>query len=554
MPVFANAAINKSHKIKQRYRYQKRLMAIASCAVLALAGSCSGTNWGTILEQRVSPIAIEMQAELPTDFPQIVPVYEPARLVEIRRSPSDQSTVQNQVDRANATTQVFSQWQTNASIEAVTSFYTQAFSDNDWQMLLMPAPRITEINNLDTTTSSSDSSNANNSTDAKVQANQPDQSDRRNLPEQTNNQVTPSTSPDPANLATASTQSNLSNVIFLAYKDDLLVTVSIAPQAQAPDRTEILLQYVQNNNLRRSLATIQTGTALPNPPGTDEKIDDQDQSSSTSTDNAGQIDASSQNSKNNQDQSLATSTDRNATDKVTSRTGMSTTPTKLSDLNTVPQSLQDYVRDMARLGAIDPAQGNQFQPNGEIKRRDYARWLVLANNRIYQGNPSRQIRLALTADKPTFADVQSNDPDFIYIQALANAGLIGAAAGNNQPLFKPDAPLSREDMITWKVPLDLQDGLPSSATVATVKQAWNFQDSDRIAPGALQAVLGDDQLGDLSNIRRSFGYTTIFQPKKPVTRAEAAAALWHFGTATNGISAQDILQTSATSSASPTIN
>jgi hypothetical protein len=210
--------------------------------------------------------------------------------------------------------------------------------------------------------------------------------------------------------------------------------------------------------------------------------------------------------------------------------------------------LQTYVRDLANLGAIDPAQGQQLQPNGEIKRRDYARWLVLANNLIYQGNPSRQIRLALTADKPTFADVKSNDPDFVYIQALANAGLIGSAAGNSQTLFKPDAPLSREDMIAWKVPLDLRDGLPNSATVETVRQAWNFQDSDRIAPGALLAVLGDDQLGDLSNIRRSFGYTTIFQPKKPVTRAEAAAALWHFGTATDGISAQDILQASSASS------
>jgi hypothetical protein len=545
MPVFAKAAINKSHKIKQQHRYQKRLMAIASCALLALISGCSGTDWGTKLERRVSPIAIEMQAELPTDFPQIVPVYEPARLVEIRRSPSDQSsdqsTVQNQVDRANATTQVFSQWQTNASIEAVTSFYTQAFSDNDWQMLLMPAPKITEIDNPDTNNSSSttDRANPNDQNNPSDRSNRSIQSNQINQTEQTNNSTAPSSS---------LSQNNSSAVTFLAYKGDLLVTVSIAPQAQAPDRTEILLQYVQNNNLRRSLATIQTGTALPNPPGTDKKIDDQDQSSSTSTDNAGQIDASSQNSKNNQDQSLATSTNRSSTDKVASRAIAPTTPTKLSDLNTVPQSLQDYVWDLAKLGAIDPAQGNQFQPNGEIKRRDYARWLVLANNRIYQGNPSRQIRLALTADKPTFADVKSNDPDFIYIQALANAGLIRAAAGNNQPLFKPNAPLSREDMVTWKVPLDLQDGLPSSATVATVQQAWNFQDSDRIAPGALQAVLGDDQLGDLSNIRRSFGYTTIFQPKKSVTRAEAAAALWHFGTATNGISAQDILQTSSASS------
>jgi hypothetical protein len=34
----------------------------------------------------------------------------------------------------------------------------------------------------------------------------------------------------------------------------------------------------------------------------------------------------------------------------------------------------------------------------------------------------------------------------------------------------------------------------------------------------------------------------LFQPKKPVTRAEAAAALWYFGAEGEGISAQDALQ------------
>ena len=44
-------------------------------------------------------------------------------------------------------------------------------------------------------------------------------------------------------------------------------------------------------------------------------------------------------------------------------------------------------------------------------------------------------------------------------------------------------------------------------------------------------------MGDKSNVRRVFGYTTLFQPKKPVTRGEAAATLWYFGTEGEGISA-----------------
>jgi len=55
-------------------------------------------------------------------------------------------------------------------------------------------------------------------------------------------------------------------------------------------------------------------------------------------------------------------------------------------------------------------------------------------------------------------------------------------------------------------------------------------------------VLADFQNSDRSNIRRVFGYTTLFQPKKPVTRAEAAAALWYFGSSSEGLSAQDAIQ------------
>ncbi|MCA1995168.1 MAG: S-layer homology domain-containing protein, partial [Coleofasciculus sp. S288] len=64
--------------------------------------------------------------------------------------------------------------------------------------------------------------------------------------------------------------------------------------------------------------------------------------------------------------------------------------------------------------------------------------------------------------------------------------------------------------------------------------------------------------GEQSNIRRVFGYTTLFQPKKSVTRAEAASTLWYFGSQGEGLSAREALQLknqpsqpSATSESSP---
>jgi hypothetical protein len=224
------------------------------------------------------------------------------------------------------------------------------------------------------------------------------------------------------------------------------------------------------------------------------------------------------------------------------------TTSSFSDINQAPTELRSYVTDLAKLGALplrSSGGATILKPNADISRRDYARWLVTANNQIYSNQPARKIRLAAATDKPTFQDVSSSDPDFGVIQGLANAGLIPSPlAGDAASVqFRPDAPLTREEMILWKVPVDLRQALPN-ASIDAVQQAWGFQDAAKIDPKALRAVLADYQNGDLANIRRAFGYTTLFQPKKSVSRAEAAAALWQFGSQGSSLSAKDALQIS----------
>lgn len=221
-----------------------------------------------------------------------------------------------------------------------------------------------------------------------------------------------------------------------------------------------------------------------------------------------------------------------------------------TDLNTAPQQVSQYIQDLAALGVLplEPSnsksnQSNKFEPSKIISRREYARWLVAANNAMYGNSPAKQIREA-SATEPAFQDVPRTDPDFAVIQGLAEAGLIPSPLSGDLTavLFRPNAPLTREQMILWKVPIDTRQALPS-ASIDAVKETWGFQDIARIEPKALRAVLADFQNGDQSNIRRVFGYTTLFQPKKPVTRAEAATALWYFGISGEGISAQEALQT-----------
>lgn len=210
-----------------------------------------------------------------------------------------------------------------------------------------------------------------------------------------------------------------------------------------------------------------------------------------------------------------------------------------SDPSAVPQSLKPYVQDVAGLNVLTNLGG---PPNQPMKRAMFARWLVEMNNRIYRDRPTRQIRLATTS-KPAFVDVPADHPEFSYIQGLAEAGYLPSPLSGDiaQTRFRPNEPLNRETLLLWKVPIERQQILPTVSS-ERVKQLWGFKDTSRITPIALSAVAADYQNGDLSNLRRVLGSTLLFQPQKPVTYAEATAALWFIGIEGDSLSVKDLLR------------
>jgi hypothetical protein len=211
---------------------------------------------------------------------------------------------------------------------------------------------------------------------------------------------------------------------------------------------------------------------------------------------------------------------------------------RTGSLDQIPVALQPFVRDVAQLEVI----GSDFVPHQPISRALFARWLVETNNRLYRDRPVRQIRLPNTA-KSIFQDVSPTDPNFAYIQGLAESGYLPSplSGDSTQTRFRPKDPLTRETLLLWKVPVDRQKILPT-VSADRVKQLWGFKDANRITPIALSAVAADHQNGDLSNIRRVLGSTLLFQPQKPVTQAEATAALWFIGIEGEALSVQDFLR------------
>ncbi|GAB4858276.1 hypothetical protein Ancab_009749 [Ancistrocladus abbreviatus] len=176
------------------------------------------------------------------------------------------------------------------------------------------------------------------------------------------------------------------------------------------------------------------------------------------------------------------------------------------------------------------------QPGDLCTRREYARWLVSASGALSR-NPISKVYAAMYIENVTelaFDDISPEDPDFASIQGLAEAGLISSKLSRHDMLlsseedigpfhFFPDSPLSRQDLVTWKMALEKRQLPEADRTILC--QLSGFIDVDRIHPDAWPALIADISAGEHGIIALAFGYTRLFQPDKPVTKAQAAIAL-----------------------------
>ncbi|CAA7049829.1 unnamed protein product [Microthlaspi erraticum] len=164
-------------------------------------------------------------------------------------------------------------------------------------------------------------------------------------------------------------------------------------------------------------------------------------------------------------------------------------------------------------------------------RREYARWLV-RSNLLLERNPKHKIvpAVALAGSSiPAFDDVNTKDPDFEYIQALAEAGitsskLSGEDSRNSENAnFYPESFVSRLDLVNWKAQLECDFHPETMEEVSRTKV--DYIDTKNINPDMALGFFLDFLTGDKSTIRNVFGRIKRFQPNRPVTKAQAAVAL-----------------------------
>ncbi len=224
-----------------------------------------------------------------------------------------------------------------------------------------------------------------------------------------------------------------------------------------------------------------------------------------------------------------------------------TSPTDWQDRDNIPPQLKPSVEDVLALRLLLPDGKNADrktvdQLNAPITRREFAKWLLLINNHYYKTRPTRQIRTVgeQPSNNPAFSDIPPTDPDFPVLQSLAEAGILPSELSGEDKAdkFRPTEPLKREDLLRWKVPLDVRSP-QASPSIETLQKTLPFQDLSKVKhPESLRAIALDLQNNDQSNLRRSFGYTQLLQPQRSVTRAEAAAALWSIGSLPDVVTAK----------------
>ncbi|KAG8094420.1 hypothetical protein GUJ93_ZPchr0012g21174 [Zizania palustris] len=170
-------------------------------------------------------------------------------------------------------------------------------------------------------------------------------------------------------------------------------------------------------------------------------------------------------------------------------------------------------------------------------RREFARWFVILQSKLERKRMHRILPDIISSGlvRSAFDDVVADDPDFLYIQSLGETGIVPSklsnflgtptsvsSSGNGNSNFLPDSDLSRFDLVNWKVLVEH----PFASELDQKMLSKNVHIMDlNDWPDVPSSMLVDLMDREQSIISRVFGNTRRLQPHKPVTKAQAAAAL-----------------------------
>ncbi|SFJ68710.1 S-layer homology domain-containing protein [Paenibacillus sp. UNC496MF] len=167
---------------------------------------------------------------------------------------------------------------------------------------------------------------------------------------------------------------------------------------------------------------------------------------------------------------------------------------------------KNAIETLASKGAIEGVAADTFAPSAPVTRADYVQLLV------------KTLGLTAGADSAdgNFADVK---PGGYYGEAVGIAKALGIAAGGDDGLFRPQASVSREDMMTLTARALAKLGkLDASGAAAPLDRFADRADVSGYAAGSVSALL------DAGLVQGADGK---LNPRASATRAEAAVFLYN---------------------------
>jgi hypothetical protein len=184
---------------------------------------------------------------------------------------------------------------------------------------------------------------------------------------------------------------------------------------------------------------------------------------------------------------------------------------------------EPVIKGLAKLGVLDHTEG-YFGPDQVIGRGAFITWLVRANDIFFRDQPRRQIPLASSNGLPVFSDVTASVPCFPYVQGMVDRGY---PVGWGPQELGYDHDLTREYMIFLRDGVDLGASAvvkdPAEYNPIRIRLRTFLKDADLVSDPYLAAVLADVTQG--RSIRLAFGKAESLNPKRPLTRREAALAV-----------------------------
>ena len=163
---------------------------------------------------------------------------------------------------------------------------------------------------------------------------------------------------------------------------------------------------------------------------------------------------------------------------------------------------ENEIRELAKEGIINGRSETEFVPEDTMTRAEYAaliRRAIGLNPSIYRGG---------------FNDVEGNAWYANEIQAIVNAGIMSGDADGS---FRPNAPISREEMAKVIVNAYLAKSGAADVTAAEI----SFTDSGEIAPWAQEYIGKAATLGLINGMGDG-----SYAPKGNMTRAQGSVVIY----------------------------